>query len=322
MKKIIIVTILFILSLSLSAQFIVNEEPVVLETPSGNIYGTLKMPIVNSKPIPVVLIIAGSGPTDRDGNNPQMKNNSLKMLSDGLFYYNIASLSFDKRGIGESKDAMKEESDLRFGDYINDVRGWVDLLSKDKRFSEIVIAGHSEGSLIGMVAAQDNPKVKKYISIAGSGKKAADILKEQMQDRLKGQPETLKETIFSYIDKLEKGETVSGIPPSLNTLFRPSVQPYMISWFKYNPQKEINKLKIPVLIIQGDMDIQVPVEHAELLRKANPDSEIIIIKKMNHVLKDCEHKDLQSQMFTYTDPSVLINNQIVKYISGFILEAI
>jgi len=320
MKKIIITIILITFSLSLSAQFLVNEESVVLKTSSGDIHGTLKMPFVDSKPVPVVLIIAGSGPTDRNGNNPQMKNNSLKMLSDGLFYYNIASLSFDKRGIGESKDAMKEEADLRFEDYINDVRGWIDQLSEDKRFSEIVIAGHSEGSLIGMVAAQDNPKVKRYISIAGSGKAAADILKEQMEDRLKGQPETLKETIFSYIDKLEKGETVSGVPPSLNALFRPSVQPYMISWFKYNPQTEIGKLKIPVLIIQGDMDIQVPVEHAELLAKANPTAKLVIIKKMNHVLKDCEHKDLQSQMYTYTDPTILINNQIVKYISDFISD--
>ncbi len=110
------------------------------------------------------------------------------MLSDGLFYYNIASLSFDKRGIGESQDAMKKESDLRFEDYIDDVRGWIDILSKDGRFSEIIIAGHSEGSLIGMVAAQDNPKVNKYVSIAGSGIKAADILKEQLEDRLKDQP--------------------------------------------------------------------------------------------------------------------------------------
>jgi len=318
MKKIIIFIILVAMSLSLSAQFIITGDSIVLKTSSGDIHGTLKTPFVDSKPVPVVLIIAGSGPTDRDGNNPQMKNNSLKMLSDGLLYYNIASLSFDKRGIAESRDAMKEESDLRFEDYINDVRGWIDLLSEDKRFSEIIIAGHSEGSLIGMVAAQDNPKVKKYISIAGSGKAAGDILKEQLNDRLQGQPESVKETMFSYIDKLEKGETIPNVPASLNSLFRPSVQPYMISWFKYNPQTEISKLKIPTLILQGDMDIQVPVEHAELLAKANPDSKMIIINKMNHVLKDCEQKDLQAQLYTYSDPTVLINNQIVKYMSDFI----
>ncbi|MBB4035217.1 hypothetical protein GGR21_001106 [Dysgonomonas hofstadii] len=319
MKKIASIIICLFLSASIFAQFIISEEPVVLKTSSGDIHGTLKIPFSNSKPIPIVLIIAGSGPTDRDGNNPQMKNNSLKMLSDGLFYYNIASLSFDKRGIGESQDAMKKESDLRFEDYIDDVRGWIDILSKDGRFSEIIIAGHSEGSLIGMVAAQDNPKVNKYVSIAGSGIKAADILKEQLEDRLKDQP-AIKETMFSYIDRIEKGETIDNVPAALNSLFRPSVQPYMISWFKYNPQTEISKLTIPILIIQGAMDVQVPVEHAELLTKANPKAKEVIIEKMNHVLKDCEQKDLQSQLYTYTDSTVLINNQLVKYISDFTLD--
>ncbi len=127
--------------------------------------------------------------------------------------------------------------------------------------------------------------------------------------------------MFSYIDRIEKGETIDNVPAALNSLFRPSVQPYMISWFKYNPQTEISKLTIPILIIQGGaMDVQVPVEHAELLTKANPKAKEVIIEKMNHVLKDCEQKDLQSQLYTYTDSTVLINNQLVKYISDFTLD--
>lgn len=319
MKNLIVSILFLIVPFSLFSQMIVIEDPVTLKTDSGDIYGTLRVPDSGSKKIPLAIIIAGSGPTDRDGNNPQMKNNSLKMLSEGLFYNNIASLCFDKRGIAQSKHAGKQEADLRFEDYICDVRQWVELLSHDKRFSEIVIIGHSEGSLIGMVAAQNNPKITKYISLAGSGKAAADILREQLEDRMKTQPKQIKETVFSYIDKLEKGETITDVPVSLNTLFRPSVQPYMISWFKYNPQKEISKLTIPILIIQGTTDIQVPVEHAELLSNANKKAKKVIIENMNHVLKDCEQTDMNTQLKSYNDTIIPINNMIVKYIIDFIL---
>jgi len=319
MKKIYIIIILILLSLSISAQLLITEEAVTLKTKSGDIHGTLRVPPAGDEAIPVAIIIAGSGPTDRDGNNPQMKNNSLKMLAEGLFFNNIASLCFDKRGIGGSRQAMKEEIDLRFEDYIDDVRQWVDLLAEDKRFSEIVIAGHSEGSLIGMVAAQGNRKVSKYISLAGIGEPAANILKKQLEKQFLGQPPAVKDMVFGYIDKLEGGETLENVPASLNSLFRASVQPYMISWFRYNPQTEIGKLDIPVLIVQGSTDIQVGVEQTEMLAKANDKAKKVIIRNMNHVLKDCEETDQQSQLKTYIGADIPINKQLVKDISNFIL---
>ncbi|EGK03212.1 alpha/beta hydrolase [Dysgonomonas gadei] len=320
MKKVYILLLLCLLSFSISAQLLVTEESVILKTGTGEIYGTLKVP-VNNKPIPVALIIAGSGPTDRNGNQPQMKNNSLKMLSDGLFYSNIATLCFDKRGIAESKAAGKNEADLRFDDYVNDVRSWIDLLAKDKRFSEIVIVGHSEGSLIGMIAAQDNKKAFKYISIAGVGEPAANILKEQLSKQMATQPQLTRDVVFSYIDKLEKGETITDVPASLNMLFRPSVQPYVISWFKYNPQEEISKLTIPVLILQGTTDIQVTVKQAELLAGANKKAKKVIIDKMDHIMKNSETTDQQTQVKdSYTNPDKPVMPEVIKNISSFIKE--
>ncbi|SBV90836.1 alpha/beta hydrolase [uncultured Dysgonomonas sp.] len=317
---ILIILLLFFFTTRASAQLLVTEEPIVLKTSTGDIYGTLKVP-VNNKPIPVALIIAGSGPTDRNGNQRQMKNNSLKMLSDGLFYNNIATLCFDKRGIAESKAAGKDEADLRFDDYINDVRSWIDLLAKDKRFSEIAIVGHSEGSLIGMIAAQDNKKVSRYIYIAGVGEPAANILKEQLSKQMATQPQVAKDMIFSYIDKLEKGETITDVPASLNMLFRPSVQPYMISWFKYNPQEEISKLTIPVLILQGTTDIQVTVKQAELLADANSKAQKIIIDKMDHVMKNSETTDQPTQIKdSYTNLDKPVMPEVIKNISSFIKE--
>lgn len=318
MKQLSLIIIALFLSISISAQLIISEEPIILKTSSGDIHGTLKVPPANQKAIPIVLLIAGSGPTDRNGNQPQMQNNSLRMLSDALFHNGIASLAFDKRGIAESKDSGKEESELRFEDYIKDVKEWIELLAKDKRFSDIIIAGHSEGSLIGIIASQNNTNVSKYISIAGVGEPTGNILKEQLGKQLVGQPQTVKDMIFSYIDKLEKGETIENVPPSLNSLFRTSVQPYMISWLKYNPQKEIEKLTIPILIIQGTTDIQVSTKQAELLAKAQPDAKMVIIENMNHVLKDCEQTDMASQVSVYTNPNLPINKELTKGIIDFI----
>ncbi|MFV0537866.1 MAG: alpha/beta hydrolase [Dysgonomonas sp.] len=206
MKSIIFFIIGWLLSLAVSAQLLIREEPATLKTDVGDIYGTLKIPD-NKAPIPIAIIIAGSGPTDRDCNQPNMKSNAYKMLSDALFYSNIATLCYDKRGIAKSKVEQKEE-DLGFDTYVDDVKAWVDQLSKDKRFSDIILIGHSEGSLIGMIAAQNNPKVAKFISIAGAGMSAPDILKEQLGKQMAGQPDVVKNMVFSYIDKLEHGETI------------------------------------------------------------------------------------------------------------------
>lgn len=318
MKRNISFLILFLLlPVVLSAQLQINAVPLTLKTPTGDIYGTLKVP-ATTKPLPVVILIAGSGPTDRDGNQPSMKNNSLLLLADDLYKNQIATLCFDKRGIAASKAAMKSETDIRFEHYIDDVKGWINLLAGDKRFSSVIVAGHSEGALIGLVASVKNPKVAKYVSIAGTGRPAADVLKEQLTKQLAGQPASVKDEIFSYIDLLQKGETFSNVPAHLQMLFRPSVQPYMISWFKYDPQKEVAQLTIPVLILQGSTDIQVTETDANLLAKANPKAKKVILSNVNHVLKDCAITDQQAQITTYTNPSLPVNSGVTKAICQFV----
>lgn len=302
------------ISLNIAAQ-----EATTLSTPTGDIYGTLLMP-ASENPVPVVLIIAGSGPTDRNGNQPSMNNNSLKMLAEGLRAEGIASLCFDKRGIAESKTALRSESEITFEIYIEDARLWIDQLAKDKRFSQIVVAGHSEGSLIGMIAAENNPKVTKYVSIAGTGVPLDQTLKEQLSKQLANQPANVKEATFSMIDKLKKGEKIESVEPRYYALFRPSIQPYLISVFKYDPCKEISKLTIPVLVLQGTTDIQISTSNADLLSGSNKNSKKIFLENVNHVLKDCTGKDIQSQMPLYTNPETPINKQLVKEIAKFILE--
>jgi pimeloyl-ACP methyl ester carboxylesterase len=287
-----------------------TESTVVLHTATGDIAGTLTIPNQSGK-IPVALIIAGSGPTDRNGNNPMMKNESLHKLAYGLAANDIASLRFDKRGIGESKNAGKSETDLRFEDYINDAKGWIELLIKDNRFSKVIVTGHSEGSLIGMIAALD--LAHGFISIAGASKSADKILKEQLST----QPAKLKDPSLPIIDSLVMGKTVQNVPLNLAALFRPSIQPYMISWFRYDPQTEIKKLHIPVLIIQGTNDLQATVDDAKLLLKANEHAQLLLIQNMNHIFRIVEG-DKKENLATYITPELPISDELIKSIAQFI----
>lgn len=288
-----------------------TEEPIVLKTPTGDIYGTLLLPEAKL-PVPVALIIAGSGPTDRDGNNPMMKNNSLKMMAESLAKSGIASLRYDKRAIAASKAAATSEADLRFETYIKDASGWIDLLAADQKFSAVIVIGHSEGSLIGMVASQ-NAKVAKFVSIAGVGQAADKTIREQ----LAAQPPVVLEQSTPILDELVKGNTVENVPQMLMALFRPSVQPYMISWFKYDPQKEIVKLKKPVLIIQGTTDIQITVADAKRLQSAQPDAKMVQIEGMNHVLKTAE-ADRMKNIQTYSQPDLPLHAELMPAIVSFI----
>lgn len=303
-------------SLAISAQMPVrlNERSISLNTSTGQINGKIIAP--GASTYPLVLIIAGSGPTDMDGNSALagMKNNSLKYLAEELGRRGIGSLRFDKRGIASSAAAGKDEYSMRFEDLIKDVREWIDLLSRDRRLSGIYIAGHSEGALIGMVASQNNPKVKGYISLAGAGRPLSDILEEQMS----AQPEVIRKMIVSINDSLKAGKLVPSVPLGLQALFRSSVQPYLISCYKYNPQEEIKKLTVPVLLLQGKTDIQISIKDAELLKQALPSAELHLIDGMNHVLKDCDTMDRQKQMAVYTNPDLPVNENLLLFIEKFV----
>jgi pimeloyl-ACP methyl ester carboxylesterase len=287
-----------------------TEIAIKLETTSGTVHGTLLLPAAQQS-IPVALIIAGSGPTDRNGNNPMMKNESLRLLAQGLYDNQIASLRFDKRGIGESQAAGKAEADLRLEDNVDDVKQWIALLKKDKRFSKVYVIGHSEGSLIGMIATHHN--ADGFVSIAGLGKPANVILKEQLAQ----QPPMVKEASYPIIDSLAMGHTVKQVNPMLYSLFRPSVQPFLISWFRYNPQEELKKLSVPILVLQGTNDLQVGMENAQLLATANTKAQLVSIPNMNHVLKIVE-EDKNANVAAYSDPTLPIASPLIDSITAFI----
>ncbi len=299
-------------------------EPVTLKTPTAVFYGTLLRPQSRSE-VPVVLIIPGSGPTDRDGNSLALPgaNNSLKLLAEALAARGIASVRYDKRGIGETGKAMQlaaektrtvlREEDLSFESYIDDAVLWGKQLLADSRFSTLTVMGHSEGSLIGMVASQ-RMGANAFVSIAGAGRPVQQIILEQVKPQFS--PELLKQT-EEILEQLAAGKTVASVPPELNILVRPSVQPYMISWLRYDPAKEISKLRVPVLIVQGTTDLQTRPEDARRLAGGNPAAKLVLIEGMNHVLKMVPN-DRDKQVSSYSDPALPVAPELISGVDRFV----
>jgi len=289
--------------------------PIQLDLKVGTLYGVIDLP-AGAGPFPVVVFIAGSGPTDRDGNQPRLKNDSLKLLGQGLAAQGIAVLRYDRRGIGQSRKTAPKEVDLRFDMLAEDVVGWVHLLRKDKRFSGIGIVGHSEGALVGTLAARIAP-ADAFVSVAGVGRKVHRVLREQLAKNL---PAKLKEQSGKIIDELVAGRTVADPPKELASLFRPTVQPFLISKFKYDPAQELARLEMPVLIVQGTTDVQTAVEDAKVLAAAKKDAKLVLIDGMNHTLRKASTPAEQAR--AYVDPSVPLAPQVSDEIATFLRRAL
>lgn len=293
----------------------ITESPVLLKTLSGSISGTLAIPKSATSKMPVVLIIAGSGPVDRNGNSAKLnlETNDYKLIAEALGKNGLASLRYDKRMVGESPGSGKE-SELRFDDYTDDAIGLINLLKADQRFSKIIVLGHSEGSLVGMLAAgADDANVNAFISVAGAGRPADQILTEQM----KSQPQYISDGFKNIMDSLRRGKVQKKVDPALYFLLRPSIQPYIMSWCRFDPQREVKLLKIPVLILQGTTDLQVTVADAEKLKKGKSSAILTIIPNMNHVLKEAP-ADKEKNLATYNQPELPLKPELVTSIIDFI----
>lgn len=287
---------------------------ITIKTRGAVIKGTLALPEV-SKPVPVVLLIAGSGPTDRDGNSMLIngKPNYLLQISDALKANNIAVLRYDKRGMGQSTTTIPA-ADISFEDMVNDALAVLNTLKSDKRFSKVIIAGHSEGSLIGMLAA-DIGKADAFISLSGAGFPADVILKTQLKAATSA-AEYAK--AVSIIDSVKAGNfTRQKMNAAFKPIFNSALQPYLFSWMKYDPAKAISKLKVPALIIQGTNDIQISVNDAETLKNAYPAAQLKLIPQMSHILK-VGPADKQQNAATYTLPDLPLHPDLAPALAEFI----
>jgi pimeloyl-ACP methyl ester carboxylesterase len=311
--KTITLNLLLVINTLVFSQSHPTSTHVHITTSTGILYGTLTIAdIVNTTP--VAIIIPGSGATDQNGNaGMMMHTNAYKLLSEELAKNNISTLRIDKRGIGKSQKAAIAQADLRFEHFIDDVTQWTNMVKADRRFTTVHIIGHSQGSLIGMLTAQKT-NITGLISIAGAGFPIDEILNKQLKDKLS---ESLYQESTSILTSLKKGEVVDSISPWLYSVFSPAIQPYLISWIKYDPCTEIKKLDIPSLIINGTTDIQVSVDNAQKLHEAAKTSKLLIIENMNHVLKEAP-MDQKANVATYSNGKLPVVAQLIDEIAEFI----
>ncbi len=304
----IVCTILF---LALSSQLVHSQEIVSVKLGEETLVGTLLSPEESKT---VVLIISGSGKTDRDGNTRDVTltyvNDCLKQLAEQLEEKGIASLRYDKRGVGESLSENYDVKNLRFNQYVDDALKWVEFL--EGKYDKIVIAGHSQGGLVGMLTCQ-KAKIDKFISIAGLAKG----LYQTLHDQLSNQPAFVTQAAIPLLDSLYQGHYVYNVPQYLNSIFNRESQDYLMSFLHYDPQEEIKKLKIPILVLNGTHDLQISVEDAKMLSEQNKKAKFVSIEGVNHVLKESP-LEKGANVATYNDPGLQINATIVQEIVNFI----
>ena len=292
-----------------------RHEAVRLDTPTGTLHGTLQLPTTPAARVPVALVVSGSGPTDRNGNSAVLAgpNNSLKLLAEGLAAQGIATLRYDKRGIGESRGSMTSEAGLTFDTYVDDAAAWLRMLRADARFSTVSVIGHSEGALIALLAGERAP-ADGVVSVAGMGEPAQAVLRRQLQPQL---PPPLYAQAESALVRLEAGQPADSTPPALAALLRPSVQPFLISLFRHDPAAIAARLPMPLLVVQGTTDVQVGVEQAQRLRAAQPGARLLQIEGMNHVLK-LRSGTVMEQLPSYSDPALPLAPTLVPGIADFV----
>jgi pimeloyl-ACP methyl ester carboxylesterase len=268
---------------------------------------------------PVVLIIPGSGPTDRDGNNPLgVTAAPYRLLAEALAAKGVSSVRIDKRGMFGSKAAVADANAVTIGDYAADTHAWVAAIRKQAGAKCVWVLGHSEGALVALAAAQQPDGICGVILVSGAGRKLGDVIRDQLRANPANAP--LLDSAMAALDSLEAGKhvDVSAMHPALQKLFAPQVQGFLIDMFSRDPAKLAASLKLPLLIVQGERDLQVSAADAKALAAAQPKAKLVLVPTMNHVLKDVASEDRAANAATYADPSLPIDTTLVDSIAGFV----
>ena len=290
--------------------------PITAPGPEGPLAGTYLNAGAHA---PVLLIIPGSGPTDRDGNNPLgVTAAPYRLLAEALADKGVSTVRIDKRGLFGSKGAVADPNKVTIADYATDTHNWVAAIRQRTGASCVWVLGHSEGALIALAAAQQPKDICGVILVSGAGRRLSDVIREQLQANPANAP--VLDSALAALDKLEHREhvDVTGMHPALLKLFAPQVQDFLIDMFSYDPAKLAASLNVPLLIVQGERDIQVSTADARALAAAQPKAKLALIARMNHVLKDVDSDERAANIATYSDPSLPVDSSLVDAIATFV----
>jgi pimeloyl-ACP methyl ester carboxylesterase len=316
--------VLAVIGLAMAMPIATAADPVESEIeapgPDGPLAGLMLAP--GTMGAPVVLIVPGSGPTDRNGNSLHgLDTDTYRLLAQGLAAKGIASVRIDKRGLFSSHAAIPNANNVTIADYASDVHSWAKVI-RDKTGAKCIwVLGHSEGGLVGMVAAKDNPPdICGLLLVAAPGRKFGELIKDQMRANPPLAP-YLDEALRD-IDTLEAGKRVEvsaeTTRPEIFAIFQPAVQGFLIDLMSYNPPQVLAAYKGPVLILQGERDIQVTVDDAKRLAAADPAAKLTLLPDVNHVLKTVTSDNKRDNLSTYFDPKLALAPGVIDDIADFI----
>jgi pimeloyl-ACP methyl ester carboxylesterase len=287
--------------------------------PAGPLRGTM----LGDGKGPVALIVPGSGPTDRDGNNPLgIRAATYKLLAQDLAARGITTVRIDKRGMFGSATAVPDANAVTIADYVADVDNWVAAVRERTGAQCVWLIGHSEGGLVAMAAAKEGHGgqhgVCGLVLLAVPGRPLGTVLRDQLRANPANAP--LLGQATAAIDALEAGRRVdaAGLHPALRPLFGPQVQGFLISAFSYDPRELLAGCPQPVLIVQGQRDIQVGEADARLLKDAAPRATLVLVPDANHVFKRVASADPAANMAAYADPGLPLAPGVAGPIADFI----
>lgn len=301
-----------------------RERPIEARGPLGPLKGTLLVP--GKAGAPVVLIVPGSGPTDRDGNNPMGVNAATyKLLAQDLAARGVATVRIDKRGMFGSAKAVADANAVTIPDYVSDVHSWVGAIRRTTGVPCVWVLGHSEGGLVALAAAQGGNEAQGIcglVLVAAPGRPLGQVLRDQLRDQWRTNPANapILDQALAAITRLEGGARVdpASLHPALQPLFNEAVQGFLISAFAQDPAKLVAATKKPVLVLQGERDLQVAVQDARLLAQANPTAQLVLLPDTNHVLKAVVTDDPAANMATYANPGQPLAPGVVDAVVRFV----
>ncbi|MCW3836625.1 alpha/beta hydrolase [Sphingomonas canadensis] len=284
--------------------------------PQGPLAGTA----IDAGPgAPVVLIVPGSGPTDRDGNNPLgVTAAPYRLLAEALAARGISSVRIDKRGMFGSKAAVADANAVTVSDYSADVHAWVAAIRARSGVPCVWLIGHSEGGLVVLQSAQSAEGICGVVTLAAAGRPLGDVMRDQFRANPANAP--ILEPALAAIESLEYGNRVdpADLPPALLSVFAPQVQGFLIDLFAWDPRQLSASSPVPLLIVQGDRDIQIGVSDAEGLKAAAPEARLAVLPGVTHVLKLATAPGFAGSLATYSDPSLPVAPGVVDAVADFV----